>query len=119
MGHHFNNGPIPGFDALFGDENTQQRIAELERKLDEERRKNAQPIVMEIGADGPKLGATGQFPDGKLSDNDEGEIMIGIAVYRGKVLFNFGKPVQGVGFTPEQAEQIGRDLINKAREAAL
>ncbi len=119
MGHHFNQGPIPGFDALFGDTNAQQRIAELERKLDEQHRKNAQPIVMEIGADGPRLGATGQFPDGKLSDNDEGEIMIGIAVYRGRVLFNFGKPVHGIGLTPEQAEQIGRDLINKAREAAL
>lgn len=111
MGHHFDQGPIPGFDGLFADENSKQRIAELERELDKERRKNARPITM--------TGATGQFPDGKLSDNDEGEIMIGIAVYRGKVLFNFGKPVQGIGFTPEQAEQIGRDLINKAREAAL
>lgn len=119
MGHHFDNGPIPGFDEIFGDTNTQQRITELERKLDEERRKNARPIVMEIGPDGPQLGATGQFPDGQLSDNDEGEIMIGIAVYRGRVLINFGKPVQGVGLTPEQAEHIGRDLLNKAREAAL
>lgn len=119
MSHHFNEGSVPGFDGLFADENSKQRIAELERKLDEERRKNARPIVMGIGPNGPQLGATGQFPDGALSDNDEGEILIGIAVYRGKVLFNFGKPVQGVGFTPEQAEQIGRDLINKAREAAL
>lgn len=99
--------------------NFEERVKELERKLDEERRKNAKPLVLTIGADGPQLGATGQFPEGKLSDNDEGEIMIGIAVYRGKVLFSFGKPVQGIGFTPEQAEQIGRDLINKAREAAL
>ena len=119
MSHHFDQGSIPGFDALFGGINLEQRVRELEEKLAEERRKNAQPRQFTIGADGPQLGATGQFPDGKLSDNDEGEIMIGIAVYRGKVLFNFGKSVRGIGFTPEQAEQIGRDLINKAREAAL
>ena len=118
MGHHFDQGPIPGFDSMFDDTNTKLRIAELERKLDEERRKNARPMKFEISEEGFRLGATGRFPDGKISDNDEGEIAIGIAVYRGKVLFNFGKPVQGIGFTPEQAEQIGRDLLNKAREAS-
>lgn len=119
MAHHFNDGHIPGFDAPFGDPNVNLRIAELERQLAAEREKNARPMTFSIGPNGPELGATGQFPDGKLSDRDEGEIMIGIAVYRGRVLFNFGKPVQGIGFTPEQAEQIGRDLINKAREASL
>lgn len=118
MGHHFDNAPIPGFDSLFQTD-AQKRIDELEKALKHEREKNSRPIKVEIDAEGFKLGATGQFPDGKLSDNDEGEIMIGIAVYRGRVLFNFGKPVQGIGLTPEQAEQIGRDLINKARQASL
>lgn len=63
------------------------------------------------------FGATGKFPEGKLSDNDEGEIRFGVTNYRGKVLIDFGKPVQSIGFTPAQARQIAATLLKHAERA--
>lgn len=60
------------------------------------------------------LGPTGQFPEGQLVDHDEGEIRIAITAYQGKVVINFGSPVAFIGFTPEQATEIGEILIKHA-----
>lgn len=60
------------------------------------------------------LGPTGQFPEGQLVDHDEGEIRIAITTYQGKVIVNFGSPVAFIGFTPEQATEIGEMLIKHA-----
>ncbi len=57
------------------------------------------------------LGATNKFPDGKLNDTDEGEIMVGITSVEDRVVINFGKPVHWVGFTKEQAKQIAESLL--------
>lgn len=62
----------------------------------------------------PDLGATGNFPDGKLNENDEGEIMVGITSAEDRVILNFGKPVHWIGFTKEQAKQISFSLQHKA-----
>src|SRR5688572_19938184 len=59
----------------------------------------------------PDLGATGNFPDGKLNENDEGEIMVGITSVEDRVILNFGKPVHWIGFTKEQAKAIAESLI--------
>lgn len=59
-----------------------------------------------------ELGPTGQFPDGKLADCDEGEIQIAVTVLQGKVVINFGKPIAFIGFTTEQADDIA-DLLRK------
>lgn len=64
-----------------------------------------------------KLGPTGKFPEGKLTDNDEGEIQIAITQTDGKVVLNLGTPVAWLGFTPEQAEQIAYSLIENAGKA--
>jgi hypothetical protein len=66
-----------------------------------------------------RLGATGQFPEGKLADNDEGEIRVAIGQQNGKVVIDFGKPVAWIGFTPEQAEEIAVTLREHALEARL
>lgn len=63
-----------------------------------------------------KLGATGRFPDGKLDANDEGELRIGVTVKDEKVVLAFGKPVEWIGFTREQAIQLGQNLIDRARQ---
>ena len=65
-----------------------------------------------------KLGATGEYPRGKLNDDDEGEIVMGIAAdpKNGVVVMNFGKPTSWIGFTGEQAEQIAQSLSEKALE---
>lgn len=62
-----------------------------------------------------KLGATGQFPDGKLTNTDEGEIRVGIAQVDGRVVMNFGKPIEWIGFTKEQAKQIAESLIKNSK----
>lgn len=64
------------------------------------------------------LGATRRFPEGTLNDNDEGEIRVAIAADRAqqKVIIDFGKPVAWIGFTAEQATELGEMLIQKAME---
>lgn len=60
------------------------------------------------------LGATGKFPEGKIDEHDEGEIKIGITVKEETIIMNFGKNVNWVGFTKEQAKQIAASLLEKA-----
>lgn len=63
----------------------------------------------------PNLGATGNFPDGKITDDDEGEIRIGITEKDGIVIVDFCKPLSWIGFTKEQALQIAQTLIELAK----
>jgi hypothetical protein len=62
------------------------------------------------------LGATNKFPQGKLNQNDEGEIMFAVAADKtqGKVLINFGKPVAWVGMDREQAIDLANSIRQKA-----
>jgi hypothetical protein len=63
-----------------------------------------------------KLGPTGKFPLGKLTETDEGEILMGVAVHDQKVVLNFGTPVAWIGFTSDQAHSIADLLRDKALE---
>jgi len=65
------------------------------------------------------LGATNQFPQGKLTPEDEGEIRIAIGQKDGKVVVDFGKPIAWVGFDPEQAESFADTIRDHARECRL
>ena len=71
---------------------------------------------IQITADRLGLGPTGKFPEGKLADIDEGEIRIAISLRKGKVVLDFGSPVTWIAFGPEQAEQIGQMLIERAAQ---
>jgi hypothetical protein len=64
------------------------------------------------------LGATGRFPQGKYTTEDEGELQFAIAADKtaGKVLINFGKPVEWVGMDADQADGLGDLLKSKAAE---
>lgn len=66
----------------------------------------------------PKLGATGEYPDGRYGDRDEGEIRFAVAadVRDRKVLVDFGKPVHSLGLTPHQAVELAEMLHKKAWE---
>lgn len=66
-----------------------------------------------------KLGPTGNFPQGKLKSDDEGEIKIGVTNDKGKVIIDFGKPVAWIGFDPAQAKEIGRLLNLHAIQAEI
>lgn len=63
------------------------------------------------------IGATGEFPEGKLNSNDEGEIRFGVALDKEarKVILNFGKPVAWLGMSPGQAIELADLLRKKAR----
>jgi hypothetical protein len=65
------------------------------------------------------LGATGTFPFGKLNDDDQGALKIGIAYDKvdGIVRVDFGKPVAWLGLPPAEAIQLGQLLIARARDS--
>lgn len=64
-----------------------------------------------------QLGATGEFPEGKVTKEDEGEIRLAIGSKTGTVFIEFGKPVAWIGFTPQQAKQIALTLLEHAASA--
>jgi hypothetical protein len=65
------------------------------------------------------FGATGKFPEGKLNEDDEGELRFGIAgdPEKGMVYIDFGKPVTWMAMRPERAEALAEILIRHARKA--
>lgn len=101
MGHHGSREPYSEMnseqfaDLLKSPENP--RLHELLKKKDPN-----------------KLGGTGEFPMGKLNNDDEGEIRIGITKSNGKVIIDFGKPVHWIGFSPEQAKQVAESLLRNS-----
>ena len=68
---------------------------------------------------GRRVGPTGEYPQGKYTEDDEGELNIALAAdpRNGKVLMHFGKPIVWLGMSPEDAEALAVRLIAKAREA--
>lgn len=66
-----------------------------------------------------KFGATGDFPQGQLNEDDEGGIAIGIAYDPTKnvVLINFGKPVVWLGMGPDEAVQFANMILAKAKRS--
>lgn len=72
----------------------------------------------ELQSSGHKLGATGSFPQGRLTPGDEGEIKLAVASTNGKVVIDFGKPVVWIGFDPEQARGLAAMLLKHADAAS-
>lgn len=62
------------------------------------------------------FGATGEFPQGKLNDSDEGALRLGIAYDKldGIVRIEFGKPVAWLGLPPPQAIEFAKAILKKA-----
>ncbi len=58
------------------------------------------------------LGATNAFPQGRLNDDDEGELQLAVARDKDKVILNFGKPIAWIGLDAESAHQIA-DLLKR------
>ncbi len=65
-----------------------------------------------------QIGATGNFPNGKLSETDEGEIAIAVIALpeQGTVIINFGKEVSWIGMNADQADGLAELLKQKADE---
>jgi hypothetical protein len=64
-----------------------------------------------------KLGATGDFPDGKLGEQDDA-LRLSIGHEQGKVMIHFGKPVAWLGMPPQDAIEFASLLIKQARAVA-
>lgn len=62
------------------------------------------------------LGATGNFPRGKLNADDEGGLTMGLSVKDKTVILSFGKPVAWLGLDKQTALMLGASLISKAQE---
>jgi hypothetical protein len=66
----------------------------------------------------PKLGATGRFPQGQLTEHDEGEIQFQSGVVDRKVIVDFGQEVVWVGMDAAQARSLARALLKHADHAS-
>ena len=64
------------------------------------------------------IGATGQYPERRLTSKDEGSIQFAVGVKDGKVCLDFGTPVVWLGMNPDDAFQLAETLIQHARKAA-
>lgn len=69
---------------------------------------------------GKGFGKTGNFPNGKMNEHDEGELRYGVAAdpEAGVVVLNFGTPVAALGLPPQNAIELGMALIKKAQTLA-
>lgn len=57
-----------------------------------------------------------QYPRGQLTPDDEGVLQIRVFEYNGEIVIDYGKMISWIGMGPEQAEQFGQMIIDKARE---
>ncbi len=109
MAHHGSN-PFEGFSS---EELSKMGMDEFRKSMPKEQAQRINEVL--AAAKEPSLGATGNFPDGKLNASDEGEIMVRIASIEDRVVIDFGKPIHWVGFTKEQAAQIAESLIKHSK----
>jgi hypothetical protein len=63
------------------------------------------------------LGPTGEFPQGKLNAEDEGELALAVSNEGGKVFVHFGVPVEWIGMDPQGAADIAAAILSHARDA--
>jgi len=61
-----------------------------------------------------KLGATGKFPEGQITGDDEGELQFMLGRRSGNVVIDFGKDVSWLAMNPDTAIRLGHALIAQA-----
>lgn len=60
-----------------------------------------------------------QYPDGKMNEDDEGQLRINLFEDQGRLILHFGKPTAWVGMDRATAMEIGQALIDRAKELPL
>jgi hypothetical protein len=60
-----------------------------------------------------KAGPTGNFPQGKLNDDDEGELVIRVGIDQEKIVVHFGTEVAWFGMDVDHAEQFAKNIMDK------
>jgi hypothetical protein len=61
-----------------------------------------------------KLGATGDFPLGKLNPQDEGGLMLQISREKGMVRIDFGTPTTWLAMPPDLALKFAKAVADRA-----
>ena len=61
-----------------------------------------------------RLGATGKFPQGKISPSDEGELRMAVGDKEGKVFIAFGKSIEWLALDPQKAREFADLIRNRA-----
>jgi hypothetical protein len=61
-----------------------------------------------------KLGATGDFPEGKLNQDDEGGLVMKISTEGGNVRVDFGTQVAWFALPPDAAIDMAKAIIAQA-----
>ncbi len=62
------------------------------------------------------IGATGEFPAGKLNDDDEGGLQMAIFTKDENLIIEFGTPVHWLGMSKAEAKEFARAILKKADE---
>ena len=87
------------------------RPEDLERFRRDKGEFSAQLLSKHIELD-QEAGPTGRYPEGKIREDDQGEVKLQVFVQEDKVIINFGTKLSWVAFTEQQAE----DMISALRE---
>lgn len=58
----------------------------------------------------------GEYPNGRLRDDDQGAVSVAIGHEKGVVTMQFPKNLNWIGFTADQAIDIAQTLIDLARK---
>lgn len=64
-------------------------------------------------------GIFGEYPDGKLSPDDEGGLAMAVGHVSGRVKLQFPKPVAWIALSPDDAIALAQLLIDHAKAAGL
>jgi len=69
-----------------------------------------------LGNEGLGLGATGKFPKGQISDDDQGELKVamGINMEHKRIIIDFGKEVSWLGLGADEARSFAQGLLDNA-----
>lgn len=67
---------------------------------------------------GNKPGPTGEFPDGKLNEDDDGGLIIKMQVSKENqvLMIEFGTNVTWIGLTKKDALNFAWNILSKAKE---
>ena len=75
--------------------------------------------AVEAPEEEPKLGPTGEHPEGKIQEGDEGELQFAVGTTKtGDVFLEFGIKVKWIALGPGEAIELARVIAANAQKAA-